>query len=282
MVAFQVFGWPIYWYGLLYLVSFVGWYIFLNRIGRRSWLSDYPHFQKILQTNLDDIMIALVLWVMIGWRLGDVFLYNRSYYSTHLSEIIAIRNGGMSFVWGIIWVVVAMFIIQKIKHLSWRELLLLLDCIVFILPFGILMGRIGNFLNQELYWKVVNLTSGFGSMYYELLYKTHLIKIFQNIDSQLRRNTNLLEWFFEGVVLMVWHILFFMKKLITGVWYIPWMISGWFCIGYWIIRFVLEILRDNPPSEYVFWLLKSQLLMIILVVVWVILIKAPWRQKDTI
>lgn len=279
MIAFTVFWWPIYRYGIMYLVSFLWWYYYLQFIGRRSWVSDYPRLQKLLTSGLDDLLMMLVLGVILGWRLWDVFLYNRPYYAQHPDQILAIRNGGMSFVGGFMGVAFVVFLLKKTKWLSVSELFVLFDIIVFFLPLGILFGRVGNSLNQELYGKEAAghwlLTTGSWA-----LENLHIVRIYDKIDNLIRRNTNLFEGFFEGCMLFVVNILLFWKKLLYWI-YKPGSITWTFCVLYGIIRFFLETLRDNPPSEYRNGILKSQMLMlwmIILGIVLLILVR-KWSHK---
>lgn len=161
-----------------------------------------------MKTGLDDLIICIIFGVILGGRLGDVLFYNWVYYSQHLDQVLAIWNGGMSFVGGFIGVAIAMFTIKKTKKLNVRELFILFDIIVFFLPFGILCGRIGNGLNQELYGKIMN---------NELLDKLNIVRIYDKVDNQLRRNTNLIEGFFEGFILLVLNIIVFGKRLIHGI-----------------------------------------------------------------
>lgn len=292
MVAFTIFGWPIYWYWLLYLVSFIGWYYYLRWIGHTTLLSDYPTLKKLLTNWIDDLMIMIVLWVIIGWRIWEVVLYNRSYYFTHRSEIIAIWKGGMSFVGWFIGVAVMMWLVKLWKKLSYQELFILYDCIVLFLPWGILLWRIWNSLNQELYGRVVNLST---FVHYKNLVTNlasfGLIKIYSKIDNQWRWNTNLLEWLCEWVLLWLllgWRFLYpiilsFYQKSVCGfsdIWYKPWLITGRFCVTYSVIRFILEQMRDNSSSEYIYGLLKSQLYMIFLCILWVWLINKKWKRNN--
>ncbi len=279
MVAFTVFGWPIYRYGILYLLSFSLAYAYFSWICKWVWLSAYPKIQKLLQYHLDDLMIFLILWVLLWGRLGDVFLYNRSYYSHHLIEIVQIRNGGMSFVWGFIGVGFAMLFIKKSKDLETEDLFVLFDVIVLFLPLAILFGRIGNALNQELYGKMVTL-SGFSDTALVYLHKLKLIRIYDMIDNQYRRNTNLLEGFFEGFLVGMVQIIAHIKLLGKKIWlaaYRPGIVTGRFCILYGFIRFFLETLRDNPSSEYMWWILKSQLLMVVMIFVGIIIL---WQSTS--
>lgn len=294
MIAFTIFGWPIYWYWLLYLISFILWYFYLRTIGHTTLLSDYPYLKKLLTDWIDDLMIAIVLWVLVGGRLWEVVLYNWHYYSLHTTEILAVWQGWMSFVGWFIGVAVMMWFVKLRKKLSYQELFILYDCIVLFLPWGILLWRIGNGLNQELYGKVVNLSS-FGD--YKNIITTlasfDLIKIYTKVDNQRRRNTNFFEWLFEWVFL--WVVLWrrFLYRVIVLVRqngsytfssfsYKPWLITGRFCIGYSCIRFILEQMRDNPNSEYIYGILKSQLYMIALFVLWVWLIRKTWKRNEIV
>lgn len=250
MVAFSLWGWPIYRYGIMYLLSFVLGYLFLYRISKLSILDKFPNLQNLLKNNLDDLIVAIVLGVMIGGRLGDVIFYNRAYYSQNLVDILKIRNGGMSFVGGFIGVAIAIWTIKKRYKLTANEIWYLFDFIVLFLPLGILFGRIGNALNQELYGKVVDLSTKIGGMDFETLYRFKIIRIFENVDNQFRRNTNFLEGLWEGLILFIVQALLFWKKLWRGKIWRPGFVSGLFCILYGFIRIVLETLRDNPPAEY--------------------------------
>lgn len=260
MIAFHILGRPIYRYGIVYAAAFLLWYIWLYYIWKTINTDIYPWLWKLLTVWLDDIIVWIMLWVLLWWRLWDVFLYNWSYYSTHIDQIIAIRNWGMSFVWGFIWVALVVYFFSKRYSLRRDELFLLFDYIVFILPLVIGFGRIANGLNQELYGKVIDLWSSFIEWNYELLYNLKIIRVYDLIDSEWRWNTNLLESIAEWFVLFFTMLLLYYKKLLS--WTIqPAKITGFFCVLYWIMRLILEWLRDNPSSEYVFWILKSQLFM---------------------
>ncbi|MFA7285062.1 MAG: prolipoprotein diacylglyceryl transferase [Candidatus Absconditabacterales bacterium] len=268
MIAFTIFGWPIYWYGIMYLISFLIGYAYLRFISRTSLFANYPRLQSLLKDQLDDVMFAIMLGVLLGGRLGDVVLYNRSYYSQHLIQILYIWNGGMSFVGGLIGVATAIRIIKYIKKLTYADIFVLFDAIVFILPLAILLGRIGNGLNQELYGKMISFsTIKERGVSIETLYKFHIIRIYNLIDNQYRRNTNLLEGFFEGFMLFVIQSVRFGVYFIKGgvIGYYPGLVTGRFCIVYGMLRFFLEILRDNPHSEYIWGVLKSQLLMVLMI-----------------
>jgi len=123
----------------------------LRYIGKTKLFKDRPRLQKILEQGSEDIILYALLGVLIGGRLGHILIYGNGYYFSHITEMFQIRKGGMSFIGSMIGVGIAFLIFRKIKKLDWTEFLLLFDCILAIAPFGIMIGRIGNFLNQELY-----------------------------------------------------------------------------------------------------------------------------------
>lgn len=98
MIAFSFFGWPIYWYGIFYAMTFAFGYGFFSLIAQRNTVQAFPHLQRLINNNRDDILSTVMIGVLVGGRLGHVFLYDRSYYQQHLREIIQVWQGGMSFV----------------------------------------------------------------------------------------------------------------------------------------------------------------------------------------
>ena len=193
MIAFSIWSIDVYWYGIFYLVWFLLWYGFLNLIWR-SWLfRKYEKLQKLLQKNTDDILIAMILWVLLWWRLWEVFIYQWEYFSQNLLQIFAVWNWGMSFIGGIIWVWVALFVLKKIKKLSSSEFWLLIDCVVAIAPLAILFWRFWNYLNQELYGLIVPIGAWWmGEWVVSMLFNLNIFHIYSSVDSSLRVNTNFL------------------------------------------------------------------------------------------
>jgi len=104
----------------------------------------------------------------------------------------------MSFIGGMVGVALAFVILARKKKLSFKELVLLFDIILPVVPFGIMLGRIGNYLNQELYGIVASDVLGrFGYPLFSLLNQLGLMHIYTQVDDYLRVNTNLLSSFFE-------------------------------------------------------------------------------------
>jgi len=152
-VAFSVFGIPVRWYALAYIAGFViGFYLFKYLINKKDSQI------KLDKKQMDDFLTAIVLGVIIGGRIGYVLFYNFSYFIGHPLEIFALWHGGMSFHGGLLGVIVAtvLFVyMQKLKPVI-RESLKLLDVMTVVVPIGLGLGRIANFINMEVMGRPTN------------------------------------------------------------------------------------------------------------------------------
>ena len=272
MVAFSIFWINVYRYGIFYLIWFLITYFFLYFLSRSEILSGYPKLQNVLKKDLDDLMIALIIWVLVGWRLWEVFIYERDYFSQNLSEIVKVWHGGMSFFGWMIWVILALIILFSIKKLSWKNLILFFDCLVVVVPIWIILWRFGNYLNQELYWLAVpDWAWWFSDSVVSLLTNLNIFHVYPKIDSLLRVNTNFISILFEWLVLFL--IMFFVslsqiKKRKIKIW----LNSSVFLFFYSLFRFFIEYLRVDSQSQIVGWLTTSQWLFLcpfLLVNVWI-------------
>ena len=251
MIAFSIGSVDIYRYGIFYFIAFVAWYLFFHRIAKKNiFWSKFPHLQTFLQKNIDDFMLCIFLWVLLWGRLGHVIIYDFHYYLSHPSEIFQVRKWGMSFIGGIFGVTIALFLLAWKKRLSMKELLLLGDLIFAILPFGIMLGRIGNFLNQELYGIVVpkNILSRWNGLV-AFLTRINIFHIYSQIDLQLRINTNFLSSFFEWWVLLLINLCIIRTRVRTKN-IQPGKIVATFLMWYSFIRFFLEYLRADSQLEF--------------------------------
>jgi phosphatidylglycerol:prolipoprotein diacylglycerol transferase len=196
---------------------------------------------------------------MIGGRLGHIFIYGDGYYFSHLSEMLQVRKGGMSFIGSMIGVSVAFLVFKKIKKLTWTEFLLVFDCILAIVPFGIMIGRVGNFLNQELYGTVVpsGFVSAIGYPLFSILHDLHIFHVYSAVDDALRINTNFLSIFFEGLVILIITLTIVRHRLKKKTYHAG-QIAGAFLVAYSAIRFALEYFRSDSQDEFVGILTKSQ------------------------
>ena len=213
-VAISVGPLSIHWYGLMYLIGFV-FFIILGRY--RIKRNPNSVFTNDL---LDDALFYGMLGVIIGGRLGHTLFYAFDYYSQNPLEILYIWQGGMSFHGGFLGVIIAMIFFAYKYKLSW---LFVTDFIAPLVPPGLAFGRIGNFINGELWGRPSDMPWAM---------------IFPRVDNLPRHPSQLYEFALEGLLLFALLWLYARKPHPTG------MISGLFLIGYGSFRFLVEFTRE--------------------------------------
>ncbi|OPY67289.1 MAG: Prolipoprotein diacylglyceryl transferase [Syntrophorhabdus sp. PtaU1.Bin002] len=145
-VIFKIGPLAVRWYGLMYVFGFASSYLLaLHQLKKKTW--------KIDRTQLDDLYFYLILGLIIGARLGYILFYNLSFYLANPLEIFVLWHGGMSFHGGLIGAFLAGYIIIRKRGLNFFEVA---DLIVPTCPPGLMFGRIGNFINGELFGKPSN------------------------------------------------------------------------------------------------------------------------------
>jgi phosphatidylglycerol:prolipoprotein diacylglycerol transferase len=268
MIAFSVWPIDIYRYWVFYVVAFMSAYIFFYLLAKRKVFMNYPKIHLLLDKHTDDLILYCVLWVLLWGRLWHILIYDLWYYFDSPREMLQFRKWGMSFIGGMVWVSVSMIIFARKRKLKKSELLRLLDLILTITPLGIMFGRIWNFLNQELYGILVPYDFRWlSNRIISLFQKLHIFHVYDNVDSFLRINTNLLAGFFEWFLLFVFTsiiLLKFIRKWIYRIGYITWF----FLVRYSIARFFLEYLRMDSQSEFILYLTKSQRFFICFFFLW--------------
>lgn len=223
-VAISIFGWPIHWYGLMYLTAF-GLFLWLgNRMVRRPWNAARGWTRR----DIDDLLFYGVLGVVLGGRLGYVFFYKPAYYLSHPGEILAVWQGGMSFHGGLLGVLVAL------AFFAWRRgfnFLEVGDIVAPCVPTGLAAGRLGNFINGELWGRAADP----GLPWAMVFPQAH--------DAVLtpRHPSQLYQFLGEGVLLFIVLWLFARKPRPMAA------VSGLFLVGYGVARFVAEYFRE-PDS----------------------------------
>lgn len=150
-VAFEVFGFAVHWYGLLYLASFLLAYLLIPRLQKHRGL-------RLTSDDWSRVVSWTVVGVLVGGRLGYVFFYQPGYYLAHPLEIFAVWNGGMASHGGFIGATLA--ILWALRGRSREEILRVGDILAVPIVLGLGIGRIGNFINQELYGTVTSLPWG--------------------------------------------------------------------------------------------------------------------------
>ena len=250
-VAFSVFGVPVRWYALAYVLGFVLGFWLLKVLTRKDDSEIY-----LTKKQLDDLLTFLVFGIILGGRLGYVLFYNLPFFLHNPMEIFAIWHGGMSFHGGLIGVIVAtMLFVRKQRfsdHSVIRNSLRVLDLLAVAAPIGLGLGRIANFINMEVMGRPTN--SPFGV-------------IFRGGPEFPRHPSPLYEAALEGLVLFI--ILFTLYKK-TNLRRYPGAISGLLCVFYGVFRIFCEQFRQ-PDAQIGFltsWgLTMGQLLSGIMVVI---------------
>lgn len=209
-VAFSIGALEIRWYGIIYATFFFLGILIAARLARRKNLN---------RDDIYDFALYLIPLSVIGARLFHVFFYNFNYYIRNPLEIIAIWNGGVSLYGGIAGAALAAFIFCRKKKIKFYDLA---DIFVIPLAFGTIFGRIGNFINGELYGKVTNLPWGV---------------YFEGVEGK-RHPTQIYEALGNLIVLLIL-IFLWRKNPRPGVMFWTYMLS------YGIIRFVAEFLRED-------------------------------------
>lgn len=145
-IIFHLGPFALHWYGLMYALTFIIAYLFLQ-YSRKGKELELDSNQK------DNFLIAAILGIIIGSRLGYVLLYNFNFYLANPLKIFALWEGGLSFHGGLIGTVLVIWLFTKYYKVSFLKIG---DLAALITPIGIFLGRIGNFINAELYGRVAN------------------------------------------------------------------------------------------------------------------------------
>lgn len=205
------------WYGLMYLFGFTASYLLVQYRIKKEKLS-------VEKRTIEDLYFYLILALIAGARLGYVLFYNLSYYLKNPLEVFAVWHGGMSFHGGLIGtIVVGYWYIKKHNLDFWFYA----DLIIPTAPIGLFFGRIGNFINGELYGRVTDVPWAM---------------VFPAGGPKPRHPSQLYEAFFEGIVLFI--ILWFFRTRIKT----KGALVSMFLVLYGVFRFFIEFFREPDPQ----------------------------------
>lgn len=214
----------VHWYGLMYLCAFVG-VIVLGRLrmGGRSAVT-----APVDARGLDDLLLYGVLGVVLGGRLGYVLFYKPGYYFAHPLEIFSIWQGGMAFHGGLVGVILAIAFFGFRRGIGFFRLT---DFIAPMVPLGLAFGRLGNFINGELWGRVADSAQIPWAM------------VFPQVGDGLARHpSQLYQMALEGLLLFVLLWWYSSRPRAVGA------VSGAFLVGYGVLRFLAEFARE--PDDF--------------------------------
>jgi phosphatidylglycerol:prolipoprotein diacylglycerol transferase len=255
-VAISVGPLAIHWYGLMYLMAFLQfWWLGKHRIlshpqlARNGWTVQ----------QLDDLLFYGVLGVILGGRLGQVLFYEPGYYFSDPARILAIWQGGMSFHGGFLGVLLAMAFCAHKWQRAWLDIT---DFIAPLVPLGLAAGRVGNFINGELWGRVADPSLPWAM-------------VFPRVDDLPRHPSQLYQAGLEGLLLFALLWIYSGKTRPRGA------VSGAFLIGYGCFRFLAEYFRT--PDDGIFGLSEvismGQWLSLPMIVIGVLMLAAAHRRK---
>ena len=222
IASFSLFGLDLHirWYGFLYVLSFVLAYFLYRPLLRKKGI-------ELERDKYESAIFYVMLGVILGGRLGYVLFYNFLYYLAHPLAIFAVWEGGMSFHGGALGVIVAGILFCRKNKLSFFALA---DPAMPIVAIGLALGRLGNFINAELWGKITTLPWGV---------------VFPGAGGLPRHPTQIYEMLLEGLLLGIVSYLILRKNLKAGLGF--WTFIG----GYGLVRFLVEFVR--VPDELSFY-----------------------------
>ncbi|GFO75448.1 phosphatidylglycerol--prolipoprotein diacylglycerol transferase [Bathymodiolus platifrons methanotrophic gill symbiont] len=241
----------VHWYGLMYLIGIGGaWLLLTKRVTR----NDSP----VKLEALEDLIFYAAMGIILGGRVGYVIFYNFNQFIADPLMLFKVWEGGMSFHGGLIGVVLAMWISARKDQCT---MLALTDFIAPVVPVGLFFGRIGNFINAELWGRPTDVNWSF---------------VFPGAGSLPRHPSQLYEAALEGLVLFLILWIFSNKQR-------PYMaVSGLFALFYGLFRFIVEFYRV-PDAHLGYlamdWLTMGQILSTPMIILGLILLGLAYSKK---
>ena len=221
-IAFQVGPLAVRWYGLMYLFGFVGGFFIARWLARRRGL-------VLNNEQLAEAISYVAIGVVLGGRLGYVIFYNLPFYLSEPLQVFAFWHGGMSFHGGLLGAALAGWWYVRQQGMPFYPAA---DCIFAAAPLGLGLGRLGNFINGELYGRVTEVPWGM---------------VFPHGGPLPRHPSQLYEAFLEGGVLLA--VLLWLGTRVRMDGAVTWAFVG----GYGIIRFMVEFFREPDAHLGLAW-----------------------------
>lgn len=242
----------VHWYGLMYVIGFLG-FLLLGKY--RAKKANSP----VTVEQVDDMMFYGALGVVLGGRIGYMFFYNFSKLVNDPISFFQVWDGGMSFHGGLLGVIFVMYMLAKKWNL---KILQISDFVAPMIPIGLGAGRMGNFINGELWGKPTDVPWGM---------------VFPQADQLARHPSQLYQFALEGILLFTILWIYSNKPRPLG------SISGLFLIAYGIFRFMVEFIRE--PDEHIGyiawdWLTKGQLLSLPMIIIGIGMMLWTFKTKN--
>lgn len=234
-VIFSIGPLSVRWYGMMYLIGFIAAYLLAKkRLPNTDWTKE----------QLSDLLFWGFVGVILGGRLGYVFFYQFEMFINDPTYLFKIWQGGMSFHGGLLGVIGAMYWQSRKLGASFLQVG---DFVAPLVPIGLGAGRVGNFLNGELWGRTTDVPWAI---------------IFPGAGDAPRHPSQLYEFALEGVLLFIILWLYSAKPRATGA------VSGVFLLGYGCFRFIVEFFRepDKHLGLYEIGLSQGQLLCLPMII----------------
>ena len=241
----------IHWYGLMYVISFLALWFFASRRAKQpdsGWSAQ----------QVSDFVFYGALGVILGGRIGYMLFYNLSHYVSNPLDVFKIWQGGMSFHGGLIGVLLAMLYFAR---KTGKTFFTVADFFAPWVPIGLGLGRLGNFINQELWGRTTDVPWGM---------------VFRDAGPLPRHPSQLYQAALEGLALFVILWLFTRKPRPTA------SVSGLFLICYGVFRVATEFVREpDPQLGYLAfgWLTMGQVLSVPMILFGIGLMVWAYKKK---
>jgi phosphatidylglycerol:prolipoprotein diacylglycerol transferase len=210
------------WYGLMYIIGFAVAYLIFKTQSKERKIN-------LSTDTISDIVFMIAMGIVIGGRAGYILFYNLAWYLQHPLKVFAVWEGGMSFHGGLVGGALAGIYIFRKKSLDLWEMA---DIAALAMPIGLCLGRIGNFINGELYGRVTNHPWGV---------------VFPGGGSLPRHPSQLYEAFLEGVVLLA--VVWGARRAEPPKGTLFWTVIA----GYGMFRFIVEFFREPDQQIGFLW-----------------------------
>jgi len=225
------------WYALAYIAGIViGWRVVVAATRRPAlWPGDAA---PMTARDVEDLLTWVILGVILGGRLGYVLFYQPGYYLANPGQILQVWQGGMAFHGGLLGVVLAVVLFSRRRGINWISVA---DALCMVAPVGLLLGRVANFINAELWGRPTDLPWG-------VIFPGRAAQDCPDVIGLCARHpSQLYEAALEGLILGAVLLWLGWRR---GALRVPGTLTGVFFAGYGIARFLVEFVRQ-PDAQFV-------------------------------